>query len=452
MLSNTILSKIIFDQDYMRRVIPFLKPEYFEQINDQITFKSIQQYIDKYNSLPSKEALVLSLSNQQMTDDVEKQVKEQIEGYNNPDVDIEWLVDETEKFCKDRAVYLAIMDSIQILDKKDGSEGQIPELLQDALGVNFDTHIGHDFFMDAEARYDFYNEKEDRIPFDLEYLNKITKGGVPRKTLNMILAGTGVGKSLCMCHMASHNLMDGRNVLYITLEMAEEKIAERIDANILNTSIDELSMLPKPAYEKKVERAFKRTNGRLVVKEYPTAGAHAGHIRHLLNELRLKKSFKPDIIYVDYLNLCMSSRMRLGAGQGSYFYIKAIAEELRGLAVEFNVPIFSATQTTRGAFNSSDIGLEDTSESFGLPATADFMFAIISNEELDALNQFMVKQLKNRYSDPVYNRRFVIGVDKPKMRLYDTEQTSQEDIVDDVPVMDQSKTGERMKDLFKDFK
>jgi archaellum biogenesis ATPase FlaH len=452
MISKTILSKIIYDQDFMRRVIPFLKKEYFEQTTDQIIFKAIREYIDKYNSLPSKEALSLSLSSQQMTDEQEKQVKEQIDAITEPDVDIEWLTDETEKFCKDRAVYLAIMDSIQIMDKKDGDEGQIPGLLSEALGVSFDTHIGHDFFLDAESRFEFYTEREDRIPFDLEYMNKITKGGVPRKTLNMILAGTGVGKSLCMCHMASHNLMDGRNVLYITLEMAEEKIAERIDANILNTSIDELSFLPKKAYEKKVERAFKRTDGKLVIKEYPTAGAHTGHFRHLLNELKLKKSFKPDIIYIDYLNLCMSARMRLGAGQGSYFYIKAIAEELRGLAVEFNVPIFSATQTTRGAFNSSDIGLEDTSESFGLPATADFMFAIISNEELDAFNQFMVKQLKNRYSDPVYNRRFVIGVDKPKMRLYDVEQKAQEDIQDDTPVMDNSATGERMKDLFKDFK
>ena len=455
MIKDAILSNLIYSEDYLRRVMPYLQGEYFDLREDRLVFEQIHKFVDKYNKPPTKEALTIELTSLTgQSDEVVKQAVEVVEGMTRAEVDIDWLLDETEKFCKDKAVYNAIMNSIQIMEKKDGTEGSIPQLLTDALGVSFDDHVGHDFFTDAENRFEFYNKTEVRIPFDLEYLNKITKGGLPRKTLNMILAGTGVGKSLLMCHMASHNLMEGKNVLYITLEMAEEKIAERIDANVLNTSIDELSMLPKEAYEKKMGRAFNKTSGRLIVKEYPTAGAGVGHFRHLLNELKLKKGFVPDIIYIDYLNICMSYRLRANAGVGSYFYIKAIAEELRGLAVEFNVPVVSATQTTRGAYNSSDIGLEDTSESFGLPATADFMFAVISNEELEELNQFMIKQLKNRYSDPVKNRRFVIGVDKPRMRLYDVEQSAQDDIADEDngPAFDNSKTGERMKAVFEDFK
>ena len=455
MIKDAILSNLIYSEDYLRRVMPYLQGEYFDLREDRLVFEQIHKFVDKYNKPPTKEALTIELTSLTgQSDEVVKLAVEVVEGMSRSEVDIDWLLDETEKFCKDKAVYNAIMNSIQIMEKKDGTEGSIPQLLTDALGVSFDDHVGHDFFTDAETRFEFYNKTEVRIPFDLEYLNKITKGGLPRKTLNMILAGTGVGKSLFMCHMASHNLMEGKNVLYITLEMAEEKIAERVDANVLNTSIDELSMLPKEAYEKKMGRAFNKTSGRLIVKEYPTAGAGVGHFRHLLNELKLKKGFIPDIIYIDYLNICMSYRLRANAGVGSYFYIKAIAEELRGLAVEFNVPVVSATQTTRGAYNSSDIGLEDTSESFGLPATADFMFAVISNEELEELNQFMIKQLKNRYSDPVKNRRFVIGVDKPRMRLYDVEQSAQDDIADEDngPAFDNSKTGERMKAVFEDFK
>ena len=391
MIKDAILSNLIYSEDYLRRVMPYLQGEYFDLREDRLVFEQIHKFVDKYNKPPTKEALTIELTSLTgQSDEVVKLAVEVVEGMSRSEVDIDWLLDETEKFCKDKAVYNAIMNSIQIMEKKDGTEGSIPQLLTDALGVSFDDHVGHDFFTDAETRFEFYNKTEVRIPFDLEYLNKITKGGLPRKTLNMILAGTGVGKSLFMCHMASHNLMEGKNVLYITLEMAEEKIAERVDANVLNTSIDELSMLPKEAYEKKMGRAFNKTSGRLIVKEYPTAGAGVGHFRHLLNELKLKKGFIPDIIYIDYLNICMSYRLRANAGVGSYFYIKAIAEELRGLAVEFNVPVVSATQTTRGAYNSSDIGLEDTSESFGLPATADFMFAVISNEELEELNQFMI--------------------------------------------------------------
>jgi archaellum biogenesis ATPase FlaH len=345
------------------------------------------------------------------------------------------------------------MDSIQIIDNK-GSEdkGAIPQLLSDALSVSFDTHIGHDFIEDATARHEFYNAKEVKIPFDIDLLNKVTKGGLSTKTLNIALAGTGVGKSLFMCHCAAANLVQGRNVLYITLEMAEEKIAERIDANLLNVTMDELKMLPKDAYDKKIERVSSKTKGKLIVKEYPTASAHTGHFRHLLNELKLKKGFKPDIIYVDYLNICSSARIK-GAAVNSYTYVKAIAEELRGLAVEWAVPIVSATQTTRSGYTNTDVGLEDTSESFGLPATADFMFAIISTEELEDMAQVMFKQLKNRYSDPNYNKRFVVGIDRAKMRLYDVEQNAQEDIVDDGPAFDNSHAGQTiMAEKFNGFK
>jgi len=364
----------------------------------------------------------------------------------NTVVDSEWLTAETEKFCQDQAVYNAIMESIQILDgKTKTSKGAIPALLTDALSVSFDPHVGHDFIDDADARFEFYHAKEEKLPFTLEYFNRITKGGLSKKTLNICLAGTGVGKSLFMCSCAADNMMDGKNVLYLTMEMAEEKIAQRIDANLMNITLDELTILPKDAYDKKIERIKSKTTGRVVIKEYPTAGAGANHFRHLLNELKIKRNFVPDIIYIDYLNICMSSRIKYGASVNSYTYVKAIAEELRGLAVEFNVPIVSATQTTRAGFSSSDVGLEDTSESFGLPATADFMFAIISTEELEQLNQFQVKQLKNRYSDPGLYRRFIIGVDKSKMKLYDVEQQAQDDIInDDTPGFDQTAIGQRI--------
>ena len=367
----------------------------------------------------------------------------------DPDTDKEWLIEKTEKFCQEKAIYNAIMESISIIDGKEKRDaGTIPELLSDALSVSFDPSIGHDFIDDSDSRWDFYHRVEERIPFDLDYLNKITKGGLPKKSLNIILAGTGVGKSLAMCHMASANLLEGKNVLYITMEMAEEKIAERIDANLLNVSLEELVNLPKQMYDKKIDRVKGKTSGKLIVKEYPTASAHVGHFRHLLNELRLKRQFIPDIIYVDYLNICMSHRIRTGSNVNSYTLIKSIAEELRGLAVEKNLPILSATQTTRSGYTNSDLGLEDTSESFGLPATADFMFALISTEELEDLNQIMVKQLKNRYNDPTLYKRFVLGVDRAKMRLYDVEQSAQGDILDG-PVFDNTDFGERVEDEVK---
>jgi archaellum biogenesis ATPase FlaH len=357
------------------------------------------------------------------------------------DTKIEWLLDQTEKFCQEKAIYNAIMSSIQILDDKTGktSKGGIPQILSDALGVSFDTHIGHDFLEDAEARFEFYHMKESRVPFDIEYMNKITQGGLPKKTLNIALAGTGVGKSLFMCHCAAANMTAGLNVLYITLEMAEEKIAERIDANLLNTPVQELISMPKEMYDNKVARIRKKTTGKIIIKEYPTTCAGSANFRHLLNELKLKKNFVPDIIYIDYLNICMSSRLKHGAGVNSYTLVKTIAEELRGLAVEFNVPVVSATQTTRSGYSNSDVGLEDTAESFGLPATADFMFALVTSEELEELNQIMVKQLKNRYNDPGLHRRFVVGVDRSKMRLYDVEQSAQDELMDDKPVMDKGK-------------
>lgn len=445
-IETTILSNLLHQDSYARKVIPFLKDEYFQTVTDRIIFKKIQDYTDRYKNVPTKEAITIELENDTSISESD---------YNNTvtalgqldkeeDVNIEWLVDKTEEFCQEKAVYNAIMESIHIIDgkSKNKTKQAIPLILSDALAVSFDNHIGHDFLGDYEERYEFYHKKEERVPFDLEYFNKITKGGIPRKSLNIILAGTGVGKSLAMCHFAAANMMEGKNVLYITLEMAEEKIAERIDANLLNVRVDELVNLPQQLYEKKIEKLRETTPGRLIIKEYPTASANVGHFRHLVNELAIKRGFVPDIIYVDYLNICSSSRMKtLGGAVNSYSYIKAIAEELRGLAVEKNLPIVSATQTTRSGFTSSDIGLEDTSESFGLPATADFMFALISTEELADLNQMLVKQLKNRYSDPTINKRFVIGVDRTKMRLYDVEQEAQD--VMDGPVFDQSNFGQR---------
>jgi replicative DNA helicase len=432
-IETTILNHLVFDEEYTRKVIPFLKEEYFSDYNDRLIFKLITEYIDKYNNLPSIEALSIDLKNKDGVNEIAfKECKNIIEKMQPNDSEISWLLDQTEKWCQDRAIYIAIMSSIQILDDKTGktSKGAIPQILSDALGVSFDTHIGHDFLEDADARYEFYHTKEVRVPFDLEYFNKITQGGLPKKTLNIVLAGTGVGKSLFMCHCAAANLSAGNNVLYITMEMAEERIAERIDANLLDVSLDDLKVLPKDVYDKKVAKVKNKTTGKLIVKEYPTACAGSANFRHLLNELKLKKNFVPEVIYIDYLNICMSSRIKHGANVNSYTLIKAIAEELRGLAVEYNVPIISATQTTRSGYSNSDLGLEDTSESFGLPATADFMFGLSTSEKLEEVNQIMVKQLKNRYNDPGFIRRFVLGVDRSKMRLYDVEQSAQDDILD----------------------
>ena len=444
-----ILRHLLNDEDFARRTLPYLKSEYFHDRLEKTVYQEIDKFINKYNSLPTKEALTLEMDGRNdLSDEEFSSASSLISQLNGEDVDTQWLTDTTEKWCQEKAIYNAIMNSIAILDGNDqkNDKGAIPELLSDALGVSFDPNIGHDFLEDADSRYDFYHKVEERIPFDLEYLNKITKGGLPKKTLNMILAGTGVGKSLAMCHMASANLLNGSNVLYITLEMAEQRIAQRIDANLLNVTLDDLEALSKDMYDKKIERVRGKTSGKLIVKEYPTASAGSGHFRHLLNELRLKRSFVPDIIYVDYLNICASSRIKGGAQVNSYTLVKAIAEELRGLAVEFNVPVVSATQTTRSGYSNSDVGLEDTSESFGLPATADFMVALISSEELEDLGQIMVKQLKNRYGDPNMYKRFVVGVDRAKMRLFDCEQAAQEDIIDDGPIFDKSDFGSRAKE------
>lgn len=450
-METTILINLTKDEQYARKVIPFVKPEYFQNVSERIVFQKIYDYVDQYGDVPSPSTLVIELGNDQSLaeSDYNSSVS-LIESFKetNSDHDRDWLIDQTEKFCQDKAIYNAIMDSIHIIDGKSKTKAKdaIPSILSDALSVSFDNTVGHDFLNDYEERYDFYHRVEERVPFDLDYLNTITKGGVPRKSLNIILAGTGVGKSLAMCHFAATNLMDGKNVLYITMEMAEEKIAERIDANLMNVPLDELINLPKDAYDKKIEKIRAKTPGRLIVKEYPTAGAHAGHFRHLINELKIKKGFVPDIIYIDYLNICASSRVKgLGSSINTYSLIKSIAEELRGLAVEKDVPIFSATQTTRQGFSNSDVELTDTSESFGLPATADFMFAVISTEDLQKLNQVMVKQLKNRYNDPTINKRFVVGVDRSRMRLYDVEQSAQEDIMqepevnDAIPVFDRGR-------------
>lgn len=455
MVEDLILSNLLYNEGYGRKVIPFLRTEYFSNKIDRVLYDVIDQYVQTYNSFPQSTALQVEIQNVSgLAEDEYRLARERVDSLVVKDADLEWLVAQTEKFCKDKAIYNAIAESIKILDDKSGKlqPGSIPSLLESALAVSFDTQIGHDFFDDADHRYDFYHKKEERIPFDLDYLNKVTKGGLPKKTLNVVLAGTGVGKSLFMCHCAASHLSIGKNVLYITMEMAEERIAERIDANLLNTSLDQLAMLPRDVFENKLERVKEKTLGKLIIKEYPTASAGSANFRHLLNELKLKKKFAPDIIYIDYLNICASSRMKQGANVNSYTYVKAIAEELRGLAVEFNVPIVSATQTTRSGFTNSDVGLEDTSESFGLPATVDLMFAMISTDELQDLNQIMFKQLKNRYADPTYLKRFVVGVDKSKMKLYDVEHTAQQDIVDDgVPLYDKSTGNKFSKDAFKGF-
>ena len=429
----TILRNLIHNEDYARKVIPFLQPEYFEDNIKKTIFLETSEFLVKYDSLITLEALEIEISNRSDLNGQDLQeVKKQIVDLEDKSVDEKWLVDSTEKWCRDRAIYLALMESIHIADGNDEKKTRdaIPSILSNALAVSFDNHIGHDYLQDFQERFESYHRKEDRIPFDLEYFNRITKGGLVNKSLNIALAGTGVGKSLFMCHMASSSLLAGYNVLYITMEMAEEKIAERIDANLLNINIQEIADLPRQIFDTKINTLTQKTQGSLIIKEYPTAAAHSGHFKALLNELALKKSFRPDIIFIDYLNICASSRYRGNGNVNSYSYIKSIAEELRGLAVEANVPIVSATQTTRSGYGSSDVDLTDTSESFGLPATADLMFALISTEELELMGQIMVKQLKNRYNDTVVNKRFVIGIDRAKMRLYDCEQSAQDNILD----------------------
>ena len=435
-LEQAILTSLIYNEDYLRKVLPFIKPEYFSDRTERTLFNEITSFTETYNSPPEIAALSIAVKEKtNLTDDEVQKCESylsEIEKDNTTKTEIQWLVDKTEKFCQEKAIYNAVLGSISILDGKDktNDKGAIPKILSDALAISFDTTVGHDYLQDSDERYEFYHRKEERIPFDLDIFNKITKGGLPAKTLNIALAGTGVGKSLFMCHMAAGAMVQGRNVLYITLEMAEEKIAERIDANLLNVTLDDLMELPKDLYDKKVERVKSKTTGKLIIKEYPTASASTIHFRTLLNELNLKKSFVPDIIFVDYLNICCSARIKAGSNINSYTYVKSIAEELRGLAVEYNLPIVSATQTTRSGFTSSDPGLEDTSESFGLPATADLMFALITSEDLEALGQIMVKQLKNRYNDPSYYKRFTVGVDRAKMKLYDIDQSGQMNIID----------------------
>ena len=445
MKEDLILSSLVYNEDYARKVIPFLKAEYFQDSAVKDVYEVVDEFIKKYNTQPSKEAIKVELDAKSgINENRYKEIFSVVDRLDPVHENLDWLVEKTESYCKDRAVVNALYQSIQIVDGKDGkfSKNAIPGILTDALAVSFDGSIGHNFLDDSESRYDFYHLKEKKIPFDLDYFNKITRGGLSQKSLNIILAGTGVGKTMFMCHCAATNLMQGHNVLYITMEMAEEKIAERIDANLLNVSTEELAVLSKDVYLKKVERVKAKTTGKLIIKEYPTASAGSVHFRTLIEDLKIKKNFAPNVIYIDYLNICMSSRLKMGASVNSYTYIKAIAEELRGLAVEYKVPIVSATQTTRSGYTNTDLGLEDTSESFGLPATADFMFALITSEELAGLNQVMVKQLKNRYSDPNMDKRFVIGVDRPKMKFYDTEQNSQADILDG-PIMDNTHFGER---------
>tara|TARA_B100000035_G_scaffold278802_1_gene257999 strand:- start:1061 stop:2473 length:1413 start_codon:yes stop_codon:yes gene_type:complete len=463
-IERTTLSNLVWNEPYARKVLPFIKPEYFSDPSERVVFEEISKFIEKYGNQPTKESLSIELDNRKdLSSEQFKKVVEIVETLSDAQVDMQWLVETTEKFCKDKAVYNAILSGIQIIEGKDKQHTAeaIPSILSEALSVAFDQNVGHDYVENGEERFEFYHKKEEKIEFDLDYFNKITKGGLPQKTLNIALAGTGVGKSLFMCHMAASTLMQGKNVLYITLEMAEERIAERIDANLMNITMDDLHELPKKMFTDRLSKIQTKTNGKLIIKEYPTASAHTGHFRSLIKELALKKSFRPDIIFIDYLNICASSRFKGNANVGSYFYIKAIAEELRGLAVENNVPIMSATQTTRGGYASSDIGLEDTSESFGLPATADLMFALISTEDLESLNQIMVKQLKNRYNDPGMNKRFVVGIDRARMKLYDCEQEAQDDIIDsgqedETPAFDKTtfgvglgkdKTYEKFKDL-----
>ena len=454
-IETTILRNLLFNNDYCRKVLPFIKNEYFENLHEKVVFEEICKFIIAYDGLATKEVLLIETEKRtDITEDTYKTICDYVSNLDNSPADTNWVTDTTEKWCRDRAIYLALMESIKIADGQDDKKNRdaIPTILQEALAISFDDHIGHDYLNDYENRFDSYHRKEDKIAFDLDYFNKITKGGIPNKTLNIALAGTGVGKSLFMCHFAASVLLQGKNVLYITLEMAEEKIAERIDANLLNVNIKDIETLPKMIFDTKINSIAKKTQGALIIKEYPTASAHAGHFRALLNELSLKKSFRPDIIFIDYLNICGSSRYKSNFSVNSYSYIKAIAEELRGLAVEANVPIVSATQTTRSGFSSSDPDLTDTSESFGLPATADLMFALISTEELEQLGQIMVKQLKNRYNDPTMNKRFVVGIDRAKMRLFDVEQSAQNDILDSGQEEEYTYEEDKPKKQFSGFK
>ncbi len=456
-IETIILNKLFNDEDYTRKVIPFLKQEYFHDTSERKIFNYVQEFINKYNSLPSIEAIEISVQNDRNINENEfKNINEKLTQLDDTvEVNQKWLLDNTEKFCKDKAVYNAIMQSIQIIDGEDKKHTQdgIPSILQEALSVCFDNNVGHDYIDNSDSRYEFYHRDEAKLPFDLEMFNKITNGGLPNKTLNVALAGTGVGKSLFMCHMAAGVLAQGKNVLYITMEMAEERIAERIDANLMNVNIQDLKDLSKSMFDNRIDKIRQKTEGKLIIKEYPTASAHVGHFKALLNELQLKRNFRPDIIFVDYLNICASSRFKPGAGVNSYTYVKAIAEELRGFAVEFDLPVVSATQTTRGGYANSDVDLTDTSESFGLPATADLMFALISTEELEKMGQLMVKQLKNRYNDPGVNKRFMVGIDRGKMKLYDLEESAQKGITDsgqdDVPVFERTPTGSRVRELSK---
>jgi len=450
-----ILRNLLYNEEYLRKVIPFIKSDYFEDPHQKIVFQEIEKFVTEYNKPATKEVLCIEVEKRQdITDTSFTEVTKFISYLEDVATDYDWLCDTTEKWCRDRAIYLALMESISLADGKDKDKDRdaIPSILSEALAVSFDAHVGHDYLLDYEERYESYHRKEDKIPFDLEYFNKITKGGLPNKTLNIALAGTGVGKSLFMCHVAAAALLGGKNVLYITAEMAEEKIAERIDANLLNVPIQEITDLPKVMFEEKVTKLSQKTQGSLIIKEYPTATAHAGHFRALLNELALKKSFRPDIIFIDYLNICASERYRAGSNVNSYTVVKAIAEELRGLACEANVPIVSATQTTRSGYGSSDVELTDTSESFGLPATADLMFALISTDDLEGLGQIMVKQLKNRYNDPTVFKRFVVGIDRAKMRLYDCEQSAQDDILDSGQDEEYNNEEQKPKKSFEGFK
>ena len=450
----TILNNLIHDEEYTRKVIPFIEEDYFEERSDKIVFEEISSFLKSYDSLPSKEVLQIEVGKRvDLTQDEFQSTEQLINALGESEYEQEWVYDTTEAWCKERAIYNALMESIKIADGQDEKKNRdaIPSILSNALAVGFDQHVGHDYIDDAEDRYAYYHKVENKIPFALEYFNKITSGGLSDKTLNIALAGTGVGKSLFMCHVASSCLVQGKNVLYITLEMAEEKIAERIDANLLNTNIKDIAELPQTTFHKKIDKLAAKTTGKLIIKEYPTASAHCGHFKALLQELKLKKSFAPDIIFIDYLNICASSRYRSAVNVNSYSYVKAIAEELRGLAVEASIPICSATQTTRSGFASSDPNLTDTSESFGLPATADLMFALVSTEDMEELDQIMVKQLKNRYNDPTINKRFVVGIDRAKMRLYDCEQSAQTDILDTAETVEYTKSDES-KAKFDDFK
>jgi replicative DNA helicase len=461
-IEDKILSNLIANEEYSRKVIPFLKTDYFNEKSDRVICEELVKFFGEYNKPATKDILKIELAKRKdLTDKEVLDIDSLVNTWNDEQVSEKWLLDNTEKFCKDKAVYNAILSSIKIIDGQDKNHNQeaIPHILSEALAVSFDNHVGHDYILDADERFEFYHKVEEKLSFDLDLFNKITKGGLSKKTLNIVLAGTGVGKSLFMCHLAASTLLQGKNVLYITLEMAEERIAERIDANLMNVTMDELKVIDKKTFDNRLQRIVNKTQGKLVVKEYPTASAHSGHFRALLEELKMKKDFKPDLIVIDYLNICSSARLRVGANVNSYTYIKSIAEEIRGLAVEYEVPIVSATQTTRGGYDNSDISLTDTSESFGLPATVDFMFALISTEELEELNQLMVKQLKNRYNDPSLYKRFIIGVDRSKMKLYDVEESAQKGLSDagqrkeepDTPLFDKSGFGKTMKKDFSDF-